>query len=176
MTTHDGAVALADGTRVTLRPVDDGNRDTLETLAVRPDQTHFVATVTKSYADAAADSASHPVMWGLYAGDEPVGFVMLSDGAEPIEEEPGRWPYGLWRLLIDARHQRRGYGRAALDLVVDYVRRRPGATALFTSAVPGEGSPLPFYERYGFVQTGEVDDGEVVLRLALDGPAHEEAR
>jgi diamine N-acetyltransferase len=175
MTGVVGPILLADGTPVTLRPVDHGNREALAVLAVRPDQTHFVATVTKSYADAAADPASHPVMWGLYAGDEPVGFVMLSDGAEPIEAEPGRWPYGLWRLLIDARHQRRGYGRAALDLVVGYVRGRPGATELYTSAVPGDGSALPFYERYGFVRTGEVDDGEVVLRLALDDPAHEEA-
>lgn len=176
MTGQLGPTLLADGTPVTLRPVDDGNREALAALAVRPDQTSFVATVTKSYADAAADPASHPRMWGLYADDEPVGFVMLSDGAEPIEAEPGRWPYGLWRLLIDARHQGRGYGRAALDLVVGFVRSRPGATALFTSAVPGEGSPLPFYERYGFVQTGEVDEGEVVLRLALTPPATEEAR
>ena len=167
MTGHLGPTFLADGTPMTLRPVDDGNREALAALAVRPDQTHFVATVTKSYNDAATDPASHPVMWGLFAGDEPVGFVMLSDGAEPIEEEPGRWQYGLWRLLIDARHQRRGYGRAALDLVVGYVRSHPGATELYTSAVPGEGSPLPFYERYGFVQTGEIEDGEVVLRLDL---------
>jgi diamine N-acetyltransferase len=105
-------------------------------------------------------------MWGIYAGDEPVGFVMLSDGAEPTEDEPHPWRYTLWRLLVDARHQGRGYGRAALDLVIDYLGTRPDATELITSAVPGEGSPLPFYERYGFVQTGEVDEGEVVLRLA----------
>ena len=153
-----------------MRPVDDGNRERLASLAVRQDQTHFVATVAKSYADAAADPASHPRMWGIYAADEPVGFMLLSDGAEPIEEEPGRWPYGLWRLLIDARHQGRGYGRAALDLLVDYVAGRPGATELYTSAVPGEGSALPFYERYGFVRTGEIDEGEVVLRLGLTAP------
>jgi diamine N-acetyltransferase len=171
-----GRVLLANGTPVTLRPVDDDNRDVLASLAVRPDQTHFVATVAKSYADAAADAPSHPVMWGIYAADEPVGFMMLSDGAEPIAEEPERWRYGLWRLLIDARYQGRGYGRAALDLLVDYLVTRPDATELYASAVPGDGSPLPFYERYGFVQTGDVDDGEVVLRLALTGPEHKEAR
>ena len=170
------AVVLEDGTPVTLRPVDDANREALRALVVRPDQTHFVATVEKSYADAAADPASHPMLWGLYAADVPVGFVMLSDGAEPIEAEPGRWRYGLWRLLVDARHQRRGYGRAALDLLTDYLATRPDATELFTSAVPGEGSPLPFYEQYGFTQTGEVDEGELVLRLALPRPVHEEAR
>ena len=31
----------------------------------------------------------------------------------------------------------------------------------------GTESPLPFYERYGFVATGEVKWGEVVLRLDL---------
>jgi diamine N-acetyltransferase len=170
------AVILADGTPVTLSPVDDANREALQALAVRPDQTHFVAMVAKSYADAAADPGSHPRMWGLYAADDPVGFVMLSDGAESIEEEPGRWRYGLWRLLVDARHQGRGYGRAALDLVVDYLASRPDATELYTSAVPGEGSPLPFYERYGFTQTGDIDEGEVVLRLTLMRPAHEEDR
>jgi diamine N-acetyltransferase len=170
------AVVLPDGTPVTLRPVDDANRDALRALRVRPDQTQFVATVEKSYADAAADPLSHPSMWGLYAADEPVGFVMLSDGAEPMEAEPGRWRYGLWRLLIDARYQGRGYGRAALDLVTDCLSTRPDASELYTSAVPGDGSPLPFYERYGFTQTGEVDEGELVLRLALPRSAHEEDR
>ena len=38
---------------------------------------------------------------------------------------------------------------------------------IVTSAVPGEGSPLPFYEKYGFERTGNVHDGEVELRLGL---------
>jgi diamine N-acetyltransferase len=168
-------VVLADGTPVTLRPVDDRNRDALAGLAVRPDQTQFVATVTKSYADAAAQPNSNPTMWGIYAGDEPVGFAMIEDGAEPTADEPHPWRYTLWRLLIDAHHQRRGYGRAALDLVIDYLGTRPDATELITSAVPGDGSPLPFYERYGFEQTGEVYEGEVVLRLAPVRRPHEEA-
>lgn len=168
------AVILEDGTPVTLRPVDDANREALRGLAVRTDQTHFVATVEKSYADAAEQPHSHPTMWGIYAGDDPVGFVMIEDGAEPTADEPDPWRYTLWRLLVDARQQRRGYGRAALDLVTDYLATRPDATELITSAVPGDGSPLPFYEHYGFVQTGEIYEGEVVLRLA-PLPRHEEA-
>ena len=76
-------------------------------------------------------------------------------------------PYYLWRLLIDASSQGRGYGAATIDAVVTYLRTRPGADALLTSCADGEGSPLPFYERHGFVQTGEVKWGEVVLRLDL---------
>ena len=47
---------------------------------------------------------------------------------------------------------------------------RPDADALYTSAVPGEGSPQPFYERYGFVATGDIADDEVVLRFDLRPP------
>jgi diamine N-acetyltransferase len=95
---------------------------------------------------------------------------MISDGIpeETLAADDGLvGPYFLWRLLIDRRHQRRGYGVAALDAVVEYLRDRPGADALYTSAGQGEGTPQPFYERYGFVPTGAIVDDEVVLRLDL---------
>jgi hypothetical protein len=38
---------------------------------------------------------------------------------------------------------------------------------IWTSAGQGEGSPIPFYERYGFEQTGDLEQGEVKLRLAI---------
>ena len=68
---------------------------------------------------------------------------------------------------VDERHQRRGYGTAVLDLVVEYFRER-GVAVVSTTAEPGEGSPIPFYERYGFVRTGDlVFDGEILLELRL---------
>ena len=70
--------------------------------------------------------------------------------------------------MIDAAHQRHGYGRRALGLIVDHVRTLPRATELRTSYEPGEGSPAAFYIRFGFDETGELDEDERVLRLALD--------
>ncbi len=102
----------------------------------------------------------------VYADETPVGFLMLSDNIPP-ERTEYLGPYFLWRLLIDARSQGRGYGTAALDLAVASVRTRPNAEHLLTSYVAGPGGPGPFYERYGFVPTGEIDDGEPVLTLAL---------
>ena len=92
-----------------------------------------------------------------------VGFVMISDNIAPeFTEYVG--PYFLWRLLVDARWQHRGDGRAAVDLTVAHVRTRPNAERLMTSAVTGDGFPLDFYLRYGFVLTGDVDEnGEVIL-------------
>ncbi|HEY8987884.1 MAG TPA: GNAT family N-acetyltransferase, partial [Candidatus Limnocylindrales bacterium] len=100
----------------------------------------------------------------IYAGDVPVGFVMPNWNVTPAPGILGPWL--LWRLLIDKAHQRRGYGRAALAQIVGTVRAA-GATELLTSYQPGEGEPWPFYERFGFEPTGEVDGTEIVLRLDL---------
>ena len=151
---------------VTLRPVDDANRTAVTALRVAPGQEHFVDGVAASLAEAAEQPRARPWFRAVYAGAEPVGFLMLADGAEPGNGVVP-WPYYLWRMLIDGRYQGRGYGRAALDLVVARLRTRPGATTLVTSIVPGEGSPLGFYLRYGFRPTGEMFDHEEVLALRV---------
>lgn len=128
-------------------------------LEVRPEQRGYVAPNAVSIAQA----HFQPRAWfrAIYAGDDPVGFVML-------DEDPEQGKYFLWRFMIAGEHQGQGYGRAALDLVVDHVRGRPGATELLSSYVPGEHGPRAFYLAYGFEETGEVEGTEVVIRLPLE--------
>jgi diamine N-acetyltransferase len=153
---------------VHLREVTDENRAVVCALRVRPDQERFVASVASSLDDAVATPEANPWYRAVYVGNEPVGFVMLSWNVPP--GRPGIiGSYFLWRLLIDQHHQGRGVGREVLRQVVDLVRAE-GATELLTSYEPGAGEPWPFYRRFGFKPTGEVDDGEVVLRLTLSGP------
>jgi diamine N-acetyltransferase len=76
-------------------------------------------------------------------------------------------PWFLWRLLIDERFQGRGYGREVLREVVDLIRAE-GATELLTSYVPGDDGPAGFYEKLGFRPTGDIDEGEIVIRLPID--------
>jgi diamine N-acetyltransferase len=145
-------VSLREVTRETLRQV--------LRLGVAPDQKRFVAPNAVSIAQA----HFHPdVAWfrAIYADDTPVGFLMLHD-------DPATSTYFLWRFMIDQSAQGRGYGRRALELLIDHVRTRPSATHLMTSCVPGEGSPIPFYEKAGFALTGEADeDGELYMRYEL---------
>ena len=149
---------------LTLHPVDESNKPELEALRTSPAQERFVSTVADSLLEAIEASECRAISWGVYDGETPVGFVMIAgevDSSDCI-------PHFLWKLLIDERYQRRGYGTATLDLIVEYFRERPGVTEIRTSAGQGEGSPIPFYERYGFVSTGEiVFDDEVLLRLDL---------
>ena len=78
-------------------------------------------------------------------------------------------PWFLWKLLIDERHQRHGHGREVVRLVMDLVREA-GADDLLVSYVPeGEGGPAPFYERLGFVPTGEVDGSARLMRMDATG-------
>jgi len=51
-----------------------------------------------------------------------------------------------------------------LTQITDLVRA-DGAIELITSYEPGDGEPWPFYQKFGFEPTGEIDDGEIVLRL-----------
>jgi diamine N-acetyltransferase len=149
---------------VSLRAIDDSNRSAVEALSVSPLQERFVAGVAESLVEAVEDPGGRAIYWAVYAGDDPVGFVMISDDVDG----PEYIPQYLWRLLIDRRYQGRGYGTAALGLVVDYFRGRPGVEVMWTSCGEGEGGPLGFYERYGFEQTGErVFDNEILLRLAI---------
>ena len=148
---------------VELRPISESNRQAVEALRVAPGQARFVSGVAESLAEAAEHPGAHALARAVYAGDTPVGFVMIADEVDG----PDYVPHYLWKLLVDERHQRQGFGTATLDLVVEYFRGRPGVERLTTSAVPGDGSPLAFYERYGFRRTGEASDGEVVLPLEL---------
>lgn len=129
-------------------------------------QRRLVAPNLRSLAQALLpgdDDTGHPIVpWlrAIEADGELVGFVML---AAPTATDAT--PY-LWRFMIDRRHQRRGIGRLALNLVVDQARAW-GADALLVSWVPGIGSPAAFYRAHGFEPTGEMDEDEVVARLAL---------
>lgn len=116
-----------------------------------------------------AQAYFHPEAWfrAIYLDDEPVGFVMLED-TSLLTPPPAEPEVSLWRFMIDAKHKRKGYGRAALRLVIDDVQRRHPTLRVFrTSCVPGAHTPRPFYESLGFVFTGELDDDEEVLALQL---------
>jgi len=148
---------------VTLREI---TADTVRAICLlKAEPEGFVAPNAVSIAQA----YFHREAWfrAVYAGDEPVGFVMLSDSSL-LPEPPAQLEVALWRFMIDARHKRRGHGRAALALVIEHVRRtHPALRRLALSCVPGPGTPRPFYESMGFVATGEVDDGEEVMELSL---------
>ena len=151
---------------VTLAEITGANREAVLALRVAPGQEQFVGSVRGALADAVEYPHAKPWYRAVLAGGEPVGFVMVSWNCEPQPPEI-IGPWFLWKLLIDERHQGRGYGSEVVQQVAELVRAE-GATELLTSYVARDGGPAGFYQRLGFVPTGELDvNGEVIVRLAL---------
>src|SRR5262249_24141310 len=97
-------------TAIELRELTDQNRETVFALRIAPSQEGYVNTVADCLVEAEKTPEGNPWYRAIYADDEAVGFVMLSWNVTP---DPPRivGPWFLWKLLIDERYQRRGYGR-----------------------------------------------------------------
>jgi histidinol dehydrogenase len=147
-----------------VRPVDADNVDAVMKLQVAAGQKKFVASVERSLAQVAYEPAGRAV--AMFDGDEAVGMMLLYD-ARQHKERPAEQLY-VWRLLVDARFQKRGYGRLAMQWVIDEARRW-GVAEVGLSHVMEDGHAGGFYEKLGFRYTGEIDDGEHKMLLRLNG-------
>jgi len=152
---------------VSLREITQETVNSILNLRVTKEQEQFVASNAVSIAQAYfSDDA-----WfrAIYADETPVGFLMLSD-------QPDKGEYFLWRFMVDAQHQGKGYGHRALKLLIDYVKTRPNAKELSLSHVPGPGSPEGFYRRLNFEHTGEQAGEELVMKLTFDNEGSTESQ
>jgi len=142
-------------------------------LTVTEEQEEFVASNAVSLAQAYDVTAKGRFVqaFGIYDNDTPVGFAMIGHKSEEYE---GMAPvyhhsYCLWRFMIDQRYQKRGYGRDAIQLLIDYVKIFPdGEEKLFsTSYVQGNDIAAKLYRELGFEENGEMDGDETVLVMEI---------
>jgi histidinol dehydrogenase len=153
----------ADPARFAVREVDKHLLDAVLALQLAPGQRGLVSPPERSLAQVAYVPAGRAL--ALLDGDAVVGMMLLYD-ARQDDEKPAPQLY-VWRLLVDGRHQGRGYGRLAMQWVVDEARRS-GFAEVGLSHVGAPGHAGGFYLKLGFSYTGEVDEGEhkMLLRLA----------
>lgn len=100
--------------------------------------------------------------FGIYDEEVMVGYVMVIYDYDIPE-------YDLWHMMIDVSKQGRGYGRAALDQVLAYIRTKPfGTSDRVTLTCNRENSrALRLYKSRGFVPTGAEDEEEIELSRTL---------
>ena len=126
---------------IRLEKIDYYNYSDVVKLQVDESQKNFVASNVYSLAEAYAAIASegYALPFGIYADDEPVGFLMIgyyphleyARAAFGYYEEGTEIPeyivrsYSIWRFMIDKEHQGKGYGREALKLAIEYIRTLP---------------------------------------------------
>lgn len=136
--------------QISLREVNQSNHEAVLALRVAPQQRRFIADNGKTLAQAAVA----PEAWlrAIYADEMLVGLLFLHD--EHLRTPPREQGYYfLWRLMIDAAHQRKGYARKALELLIAHVSTRPHAKRLLSSYIPGTDGPELFYLHCGFKPT-----------------------
>jgi diamine N-acetyltransferase len=103
----------------------------------------------------------HKVL-AIYDGETMVGTVFYS----PKNDFGGAW---LTRLMIDRRHQGKGFGRKAMKMLVERIRdeTRGKCARLGTSYEPENSIAEKLYKNLGFRPSGEKLGDQIMVWLDL---------
>jgi len=157
---------------LTRRAVDPGHVTALGALQVRPDQRDLVSANVLTLAEVPVEPGGH--VWGLWSGGVPIGLMAMIEPAQVRHGGPYHDPWAayLWRLMIAADHQGRGYGASAIGMAIATAHDwRAPRLLLGVSDAPH--SYRGFYERFGFRDTGLVEQQDRLMVLDLaDTPQH----
>ena len=143
---------------VTLREITPENFKDCINLKVADQQKTFVAPNVTSIAQSKIYPTVEP--FAVYADDELVGFVMFG-----LDLDDNR--YYLVRLMIDEKFQGRGYGKSATLAVIEKMKRVDDCNEIYLSFVPENTGAQRLYESVGFERTGEISEGEIVMRYVI---------
>lgn len=145
---------------IELRDVDAHNWRACADLEVSPEQRDFVSPVARYLCLCHYGDVWHPL--AVYAGEAVVGFVMWA-------VDPGDQIGWIGGLTIDGRQQWRGFGRGTLEALTRRLLETGGCSSCALSFSPGNAAARDLYRALGFVETGEIEDDELVARLSPTG-------
>ena len=136
---------------ITLKDITRENFEELISLHVTQEQEQFIAP--NLYTIAQMQFKEEKIAMGIYVGDKAVGLI-----AYDLED------YDIWRLMIDFRYQGKGYGRKAMELVLDILRKNGRLNTARTSVIVENIAMKNLIESFGFKENGNVlrfrEDGE----------------
>jgi diamine N-acetyltransferase len=151
---------------IALLPVTAENWRALIKLKVREDQHGFVASNLYSIAEAqfGFEDEGHWDFYpfGAYVGDDPVGFAMHC-----LNFNHPRFQAFVTRLMVDENFQGKGYGREIMVQVLDLFRENNRIKNVGISYEPHNEAARKLYASLGFVEPGEIMDGETLAILNL---------
>ena len=151
-----------------VRLVTKDNWNELIRLKVREDQKNFVASNLYSIAesqfgeDIPGEGHWDMFPYGIYDADSPVGFLMIS-----YNVASKRFQGFIYRLMVDEKFQGRGYGKFGMSWILETYRANDRVKAVAISYEPENEPARKLYAFFGFVETGEMVDEEVLAVLNL---------
>lgn len=143
-------------------------------LTVEDSQKAFMAgndiSIIEAYAAIAGNGYAFP--FGIYHDAALVGFLMIGYDTDDFWDDApniAKGSYNLWRLMIDRKYQRQGYGKGAVALALNFVRTFPCGEAEYCwlSYRPENAAAKKLYHSFGFTETGDMDGEEAIAVLKL---------
>lgn len=146
---------------ISLQKVDESNFIACFALKLHDRQERFVSHPIRSLAQAYV-YYKQCTPFAVCRDGEVVGYVMV---IYDYDEET----YNIWHLMIDKAHQRKGYGRAAMELALTYIRTKPfgDSNRVLLTVSPENHAACGLYRSLGFSETGRSDEDEVELGLSI---------
>lgn len=145
---------------INFRPITEENFDAIIQMK-RPDGENFVASNAVSLAQAwlyRDDGDVFPC--AIYEDDTVVGFLLLEEDMEENRLD-------LWRIMVPPENEGKGYGTAAVKLLIQYARDSGRYQNLGLLCSPDNHAARHIYDKLGFQPTGEICYGDVEMRLPL---------
>ena len=130
-------------------------------LPLPPEQQGFLAA--NVYSIAQLNFERHFTPRVIYANGQVVGFLMYCPENDPPDPEL----FWLFRFMVAAEHQRKGYGASALRLALVEMKAA-GATRVRTMHKPSNTVASSLYRKHGFAEIGVLSDGDIELELWLE--------
>lgn len=161
-----------------LEKIDHRNVWDVIDLKVARQQKGFVASNAISLVQAFSvrDSATKAFPFAIYNDKRLVGFLMIGfneaaiyDSFDVAPPESLKNNYSIWRLMIDKRFQKRGFGREAIRLALDFIRTWPCGKAKYCEISWESENEVAasLYRSMGFRENGEMDGDEIVAVIEL---------
>jgi diamine N-acetyltransferase len=156
-----------------LIPINTDNYWEIGWLELKEEQKDYVGDNFKSmaYAYATVMEGKYAKAFGIYDGDESIGFLLIGHNSYDFVGCPKtlKHSYDLWRIMIDKDYQNKGYGKDAVKLALDYILTFPDGEEdiITTSYVLGNEVAKHIYESFGFVPNGDNYEDEITLVLKV---------
>jgi diamine N-acetyltransferase len=137
---------------------EDNYRECLN-LKVAEGQTNFVSSNTLSLAKAYV-FYDRTTPFAIYSDDTMVGFIM-------VRFNPDYSNYFVWQLMIDERYQTKGYGKQAMKLAIEWMKKDERCKEIVTTYKKGNEVARKLYSQLGFEPFGEMEEGEADMVLHI---------
>jgi diamine N-acetyltransferase len=132
---------------------------------IADEQRRFLETPSVLYAIAELQFYSTYTPYAIYDDDTMVGFAVY--GYLPEDRAKGWIPL----LIIDHRYQGKGYGRAAMEAIIQAIQEgAPDCREIALSYKLDNTVAERLYLSIGFEKTNQIDEhGQVTMRLKFEG-------